>query len=117
MQVKLAGDKLVIELSPIEKILALKKRLVIPIKSIVAVKYKRPRTRFRIRFPGTWIPFLVTAGTYYVKEGKSWEKEFWLAFRGARLVTLELENSPYKRIIVPGGEWVEDCIPSNVPRA
>ncbi len=50
-----------------------------------------------IRAPGTFVPALIKAGTYYTQRGR----EFWYVTRDQACLTLELDPSEYyKRIVV-----------------
>ncbi len=117
MKARVQKNNLVVELSLVESVLALKRRLEVPLGKVKLVKQGIPDRRLRLRLPGTWIPLLARLGTYYARENGSWIKEFWLVFSWTKPVTLELENFEYKRVILPRGDWVEDCIPPDILRS
>ena len=85
-----------IKISGWDKIWSFKGSLAIPVNSIRSVcrhdgKLKPPM----LRCPGTALPGVIIAGTYY---GKG-RKEFWnTRFRGA--VVFDLEKAEYTRIVV-----------------
>jgi hypothetical protein len=71
--------------------------LKIPLAHISRVTTDEPRSDWReIRLPGTFIPGVIKAGTYYVFNGK----EFWYVTRSDNYLTLELENEFYQKIIL-----------------
>ncbi|MEA5568230.1 hypothetical protein [Anabaena sp. UHCC 0399] len=49
-----------------------------------------------IRSPGTSIPGIIKAGTYYSNRGK----EFWYVTQDKNYLTLELKNEPFRSIIL-----------------
>lgn len=86
-----------LELTGWDVIWALKNRLVFLTKAVRTV-YAEPNARRPpgFRMPGTSIPGIVQAGTY-VWRG---EREFWCIHYTGNSVVFELENAPYKRIVV-----------------
>lgn len=51
---------------------------------------------YALRAPGTAIPGLFAAGTYYAKRGR----EFWYVTRSPQFLVLDLEGHYYKRIVL-----------------
>ena len=49
-----------------------------------------------IRCPGTCLPWVICAGTYYGKK----RKEFWDVTAKGRAICLELTGAPYTRVVV-----------------
>ncbi|WP_225886952.1 hypothetical protein [Nodosilinea nodulosa] len=69
----------------------------IPLDHITRVSTAPPQTSWRdLRAPGTALPGVIRAGTYYTPRGK----EFWYATKTGGYLTLELKQSPYQRIIL-----------------
>ena len=96
MKLTIYNGKLKIDLRDREKVLAIKRDFEIPLEHIVEVKTEAPTTSWReIRAPGTYLPGVIKAGTYYTPRGK----EFWYVTKKGCLV-LELRDEPYKRIIL-----------------
>jgi len=80
-----------------EKFLSVKGSLKFPLKDIVSVSTATPQSSWKeIRAPGSFIPGLIKAGTYYTDRGK----EFWYTTRGKKLLTIELQGQSYKRVVV-----------------
>jgi hypothetical protein len=92
------GSELVVRVRGFGKVLALKSQIRLPLRSIVGVRLD-PDAVHGIwkgwRFPGTHIPGLVVAGTFY-RAGK---KAFWSVGRGAAVV-IDLENAAYDQLVV-----------------
>ena len=69
----------------------------IPLKHIVSVTTQIPKPTWKeVKAPGTFIPGLIKAGTYYTDKGK----QFWFVTKGKGILNLELKNESYKRIIL-----------------
>ena len=72
----------------------------VPLTSIVRVTTDLPPTNWReIRAPGTAIPCVIKAGTYYTDRGK----EFWYVTRKndfAKVLNIKLDHDSYERIVL-----------------
>ena len=92
------GD-LVVEVRGWSKLWAFKRHLRVPLSDIgtVWVDPNAAKGWWRgWRWPGTNIPGVITAGTFY-RRGK---REFWDVRRGGSAVTIELERGKYTRLVV-----------------
>lgn len=49
-----------------------------------------------IRFPGTYAPFLITAGTYYLDGSKN----FWDVVKEENCIIVELKDEEFKSLII-----------------
>ncbi|MEO1428477.1 MAG: hypothetical protein AAFV71_05295 [Cyanobacteria bacterium J06633_8] len=100
MNLNIVEESLQIEFTLKEQFLAvrLKKLWEIPLSHIQKVTTIAPQTTWKeLRSPGTALPGLVRAGTYYSQRGK----EFWLVnYRKNNYLTIELQNENYKRIVM-----------------
>ncbi len=100
MNLNIVQQSLKIEFTVKEQFLAvrLKKMWEIPLSHIQQVTTTAPQTTWKeLRSPGTSLPGLVKAGTYYTQRGK----EFWLVnCRKNNYLTIELQDENYKRIIL-----------------
>ena len=100
MNLNIVEESLQIEFTLKEQFLAvrLKKLWEIPLSHIQKVTTTAPQTTWKeLRSPGTALPGLVRAGTYYSERGK----EFWLVnYRKNNYLTIELQNENYKRIVM-----------------
>jgi hypothetical protein len=90
-------DILRIKLSILEKILTFHRSFEIPISQIGEISTTLlPPTLKEIRAPGTAIPGLTKAGTYYTSKGK----EFWMLKKKDNPIRIELSNNKLKRLIL-----------------
>ena len=96
-EIKVEGNTVVFQLHGIDKILAIKSQLRIPIGHIVEVSTERADWDMynQLRIGGTAIPGVVKDGRYVSKEG-------WFFFEmhnPDRCVTVTLKDERYKKII------------------
>ena len=97
MKISIVKNELRISFSITKKILSMKGSFTIPLNHIVRVTTQMPKPTWKeIKAPGTSIPGLIKAGTYYTDKGK----EFWYVTKGKKILNLELKNESYKRIIL-----------------
>ena len=82
----------------LHKIWALRRRIRVPFESIVAVELGEAAAHEARgwRLFGSWIPGLITAGTF-ARDGQWW---FWDVVRPARALAITLTRHRYSRLIV-----------------
>jgi hypothetical protein len=109
MLLSIIGDKLTIELEWFEQLWAFnwEKTLEIPLAHIQRVTTEEPPSSWmEIRAPGTFIPRIIKAGTYYTSRGK----EFWYVTGDRDYLSLELKDEPWKKIVLTvdrSQSWLE----------
>lgn len=118
MNLSIIDDKLQIEFSFWEQLwsVRLNKIWQIPLNHIIQTHTNEPESNWKeIRAPGTFVPGLIKAGTYYTDKGK----EFWYVTNHSgfhNFLTIELENESYKRIILSkinnNEEWRQQLNPA-----
>jgi hypothetical protein len=99
MQLSLANEKLSIEFEWYEQLWAVRfdRVMEISIAHIQTVSTAKPQCNWAaVRAPGTFVPGIIKAGTYYTKQGK----EFWYVTDDKNYLTLELQDEPYRRVII-----------------
>jgi hypothetical protein len=97
MQIFSDKSNLYIKLSTVEKILSVHGSFIIPLGEISETHTRTPPCSLKqLRIPGTFIPGLIKAGTYFSKRG--WE--FWYVTRKKKFFTIELKKGFYKRLIL-----------------
>lgn len=115
MKIELLND-LEISLDWYESIFSFKRKITIPYKEIAKVSNEEPGVLLGIKMPGTYIPMLFRAGTFYTKLGK----EFWYYYLKKTPLVLEMkQGSKYKRIIlgIDNAEYIKDQIQSKIKHA
>jgi hypothetical protein len=99
MKPHLEYHRLTIDLEWYEQFWAmtLDRQLHIPLDRIDRVTTTETQSDWaEIRAPGTFLPGIIKAGTYYTTRGK----EFWYVTADRDYLTLELHDEPYRRIVI-----------------
>ncbi len=98
MHLHIENGNLLIGLSFWEKVWGFHGSFRIPLSHIIGMKREIPVTSWKeLRVPGSFIPGVIKAGTYFTPRGK----EFWYVTRwGKQYITIELQNERYRRIVL-----------------
>jgi len=99
MNLQIEGDRLKVNLSFLEKLLTLQFNYAfeIPLEHIQQVTTEKPsNSGLQYRLPGTAIPGLLKAGTYYSDRGK----EFWYVTSDRHYLVLDLQNEFYQKVVL-----------------
>ncbi len=98
-EVEIASDTLTLHVTGVDRILALKSSLSVPLAHVSAIDQdvaEASGVYHGLRLPGTSIPGVVTAGTY-LRDGK-WT--FWDVHDPAKSVIIRLHDEHYSRLVV-----------------
>ncbi len=96
VKVEFDRDSVVFRFNGLQKFLAMKRTLNIPRRSIVHVSTDNVTLLWYARRLGTHIPKIFMAGTFWIKEGKS----FWYVKNGSKCITLRLKNHEYSKVVI-----------------
>jgi hypothetical protein len=97
MHLFIKNNVLVVQLSFWERVWSFHRSFAIPREHIGEARAGAPKTSWKeIRVPGTFIPWVIKAGTYYTPRGK----EFWHVTRKSRPITIELSHEKYRRLVL-----------------
>jgi hypothetical protein len=99
IDISVNGEKAVFEVEGFDKLWSLRSRLEIPLAHIKSVQADPTAARgwwHGIRLLGTWVPGILTAGTFY-RDGNS---IFWDVHNPERTIVLELDHEFYDKLIV-----------------
>ena len=99
VEITLTDNTLHLEVQGLDKLWALKSRLTIPLAHVQAVRADPEVARgwwHGIRAPGTQLPGVITAGTFY-QQGK---RVFWDVHAPENTIVLDLEDERYDQLIV-----------------
>jgi hypothetical protein len=98
MEIRYEKDNLVVKLSFWETIWGMHSNFSIPKKNVVSLKETEPVSGWwDIKFPGTFFPGLIKAGSYLTRRGR----EYWFVNRNHKFFyTIELKDMAYKRLVL-----------------
>lgn len=93
-----AGGQVVFRLKGWHIIWAMKKKIVVQKNNIVKAYAftEHPSKVSGVRMPGTYLPGVITAGTYLTSSGK----QFWDVCKTEKSIVVELTNEKYTKIVV-----------------
>ena len=94
-----AGDKLALNVQGLDELWSFKSTLEIPLGHISGVKADPEIARgwrHGLRMPGTNIPGIITAGTFY-QDGK---RIFWDVHHPDKTIVIDLRNEEYQQLII-----------------
>ena len=96
-KVNIENDNLVFTLTGVDKVLALKSKLTVPLKHIKSVSIDKADWNYfkMLKVAGTRIPELVVDGRFLSKEGLL----FYEMHDPDKCITVELENEKYKKVV------------------
>ncbi|MDX6352744.1 MAG: hypothetical protein QOF84_7534 [Streptomyces sp.] len=97
-KVHIEGDELIVEIEGLDKLWALKSRLVIPLANVRGATADPGilKESKGLRAPGAHVPGVITAGTFKL-DG---ERVFWDVHDAAKALVIELADERYSRLIV-----------------
>jgi hypothetical protein len=98
-EVELAENALIVHVRGMDRLWALKSRLEIPLAHVVGAEVEPEIAqgwREGIRAPGTHVPGVITAGTFY-QEG---ERGFWDVHHPEKTVVIRLRDERYARLVI-----------------
>lgn len=114
--VSTAGDRLVVEMLGWDKVWALKSRVEVPLTHVAKIDTAAGERVRGVRLPGTYVPGVITAGTYRQK-GKT---EFWAVHDPQHAIAIELHDESFTRLVVEvthPAETVAEVQQAITPRA
>lgn len=97
-KVAVTDDTLRVEIAGLDKLLSLKSRLEIPLLHVRGATSDPDIKNYRNgwRGPGTYVPGVITAGTFH----QAGDRVFWDVHNPAKAVVIELDGEPYQRLVI-----------------
>ena len=97
VSVTVNGDTFIFEIKGFHKIWALKSKIIVSKENIIRAYQNENEFTFwkGFRMPGTEIPGLIAAGTFY-KKGRN----FWDVINTKKALVVELKDNYYKKLII-----------------
>ncbi len=99
VDVRVDGDHVVFEVEGVDKLWAFRSRLDIPLDHITDIEANADqvgRWWHGIRLLGTYMPGILTAGTFYYHQ----ELVFWDVHDPAKTIIVSLDHEHYKKLII-----------------
>ena len=102
-RVEIQDDRLIAHIQGVDKVLALKSELTIPLAHVKGASVSPPDVRrrwgslLRAHVPGTDLPYVVMAGTFVFLDG---EHAFWDVHDPDRTVVIELDHERFAKLVL-----------------
>lgn len=96
---QIIGDSLHLHVEGMDKVWAFKSQLTIPLRHITSVRTDAEVTKkwfHGIKWPGTSVPGVITAGTFY-QDGR---RIFWDVHHPERAVVIALADESYNELVI-----------------
>ena len=97
--ISIDGSTLILEIEGLDKLWSLRSRLEVPLVNVTAIRADPTATHGwfdGLRLAGSYIPGLLTAGTFYERDGLV----FWDVHNPANAIAIDLAHERYRRLIV-----------------
>jgi hypothetical protein len=98
-KIEIAGSELVVRMVGMDKLWALKSELRIPLAHVAGAARDAEEAAswyHGVRMPGTNIPGVIVAGTFYAHEGRV----FWNVHHAANAIAIRLHDEKYVKLVV-----------------
>ena len=98
-ELEFVGDNLIIKVKGADKLWALKSELTIPLAHIVDATYDPQIAKawyHGFKAPGTGIPGVLTAGTFY----RHGQKVFWDVHHPDKTIVITLKDESYNQLVI-----------------
>lgn len=102
-RIEIQDDRLMAHIQGLDKVLALKSELTIPLAHVKGATVSPPDVRrrwgslLRMHVPGTDVPYVVMAGTFVFLDG---EHAFWDVHDPDRTVVIELDHERFANLVL-----------------
>ncbi|GAA2848005.1 hypothetical protein GCM10010517_05170 [Streptosporangium fragile] len=94
--IELTADTLTVHVEGLNRLLALKSRLEVPLAHVRHAEVGGPSSPGGLRAPGTRIPGVISAGTFHV----DYRKVFWDVRDPAKAVVIDLSGADFDQLVV-----------------
>ncbi|MGP6190843.1 MAG: hypothetical protein ACLPSH_12375 [Vulcanimicrobiaceae bacterium] len=96
------GTDLVVEIHGLDRLMAFKNQLRIPLAHVVGVEHAGEEARkwwVGVANPGTYVAWFIKAGTFQTRPWAS-DRSFWDVRDPKRAILIRLQNDPYVKLVV-----------------
>jgi hypothetical protein len=87
---------LIVDMKGWDQVWALKRRLEIPLDHVTGVRAATDEVPRGIRIPGTHVPGVIAAGTFY----DMGEKAFWAVHDSEKAIAIDLHDEDYSMLVL-----------------
>jgi hypothetical protein len=98
-EVQLTSDALIVHMVGADRLWALKSRLEVPLAHVIGAERDEAEARrwwHGVRAPGTNLPGVLTAGTFY----QSGERVFWDVHHPEKAIAIRLRDERYSLLVI-----------------
>jgi hypothetical protein len=98
-KIEIEGSELVVRITGLDRLWSLKSELRIPLAHVAGAERdaeEAAKWYHGLRAPGTNIPGVIVAGTFYANEGRV----FWNVHRAANAIAIGLHDEKYVKLVV-----------------
>jgi hypothetical protein len=119
-EVEMQGDRLVAHIRGLDKVLALRSEVTIPLAHVKGASVSPPEVRrqwgnlLRAHVPGTDLPHVVMAGSFLFLDG---EHAFWDVHDPERTVVIELDHERFTKLVLEVDDPQATAVAINVATA
>ena len=105
-EIDLEGDRLVARVHGLDKVLALRSELTVPLTHVKGAEVSPPDVRqrwrnpLRVHVPGSDIPFVVMAGSFLFHDGQN---AFWDVHDPDRTIAVRLDHEEFNCLVLEVG--------------
>jgi hypothetical protein len=97
MKLSIEENFLRIEMKWWEKVLAFHSSMRVPLSHITSIDTGLPPSTWKeFKCPGSYVPGIIKAGTYYTNRGK----EFWCVTKGKNVLQIGLDGERFSRLVL-----------------
>ena len=95
-KLSISDGQLIVEMQGWDKLWALKSRLEVPLRHVSGARAADGERARGLRLPGTYIPGVITAGTFRSRG----ENVFWAVHRPQEAIAIDLHDEFYSRLVI-----------------
>ena len=99
VKVSATENEFVFDILGIHKFWAFKNKIIVKKENVIKAIQSNEEFTFPLgwRMPGTHLPWVITAGTYYIKYR---QRNFWDVCNRKNAIIIELKDSNYSKLII-----------------
>ncbi|HAX62463.1 MAG TPA: hypothetical protein DCX95_07950 [Elusimicrobia bacterium] len=100
MELEIKEQSIAVKLKGLETLWSLRKQVEVGLENVQNVIVGPAPKGYWLRIPGTSIPGIIKAGTYYGRKDGKWKKAFFYIRKGAKVLTIQLKNEKFDILVL-----------------